>query len=241
MISKVYLDTMHNGEKFVVLDEDNKDVRCMKESENSIFVFFPRKKSYGYRYPVEAFITMPYKMKVVDEASRWQRKITKARKILEKSGLWPELLEIYSNLEKIGYDDYKVIAAICNSRPIEWYRKETSSDQRKSFFGKYAEKYPFIFDEEGHINPDYYGEVSDPTFKTIKLGYCSQMYKKEIAEAISSKAAYNTESVLEKYDHSFRYDPGVNRAWYNEEYHNCGNGYYYLALDENTAIFYEKD
>ena len=43
------------------------------------------------------------------------------------------------------------------------------------------------------------------------------------------------------YDVSFSYDPKLQHAWYSEEYKNCGNGHYYLALDETHALFYEDD
>lgn len=31
------------------------------------------------------------------------------------------------------------------------------------------------------------------------------------------------------------------RGWYDEEYHGCGNGYYFLLLDHHYAMFMEKD
>lgn len=34
---------------------------------------------------------------------------------------------------------------------------------------------------------------------------------------------------------------GVRRAWYSEEFKGCGNGHYYLALDESHALFCEDD
>ena len=45
------------------------------------------------------------------------------------------------------------------------------------------------------------------------------------------------------YDVSFRFEVGekVRRAWYSEEYRNCGNGHYYLVIDHQRAIYYEKD
>ena len=34
---------------------------------------------------------------------------------------------------------------------------------------------------------------------------------------------------------------GVYRAWLSREYYNCGNGYYYLLINDNSAVFCEKD
>ena len=46
------------------------------------------------------------------------------------------------------------------------------------------------------------------------------------------------------YDNSIEFrlcDDGKKRGWYSEEFKNCGNGHYYLALDERRAIFCEDD
>lgn len=48
-----------------------------------------------------------------------------------------------------------------------------------------------------------------------------------------------------RYDHSarVRWDNGTGepRGWYDEEYHGCGNGYYWIMLDGSHAMFIEKD
>ena len=69
-ISKIYLDTIPEYGKFVVTGTDGKNVRCMKEPGGNIFVFAPRSKRYGRRYSENAFMQLPYKMKVVDEAAK---------------------------------------------------------------------------------------------------------------------------------------------------------------------------
>ena len=165
----------------------------------------------------------------------------RAKNILEKSGLWPELLEVYNGLSQMNYDDYKVICRICDSRPREWFKETTTVEQRKAFFGDYAVKYPFLFDKDGYVEPDYYGELSDPTFKSMYFGYSNTSYKNEIAKALSEKQKYSTGRVIVNYDNSFSYDPDKKHAFYSEEYRGCGNGHYYLALDGNTAVFYEND
>ena len=240
-ISKIYLDTIPEYGKFIVIDENKKNVRCQKEKGGTIFVFAPHGSRYGKRYTEETFMQLPYQMKVVNEAEKWHKKIIKAKNILEKSGLWPELLEVYTGLSKMSYEDYKVICRICDSRPSEWFDKTKTAEERKAFFGDYAVKYPFLFDEDGYVDSDYYGELSDPTFKSMYFGYSNSLYKKEIANALSEKKKYSTGRVVVSYDNSFSYDSEKNKAWYSEEYRGCGNGHYYLALDGNTAVFYEND
>ena len=241
MVSKVYLDTIPEYGKFVVIDESKNNIRCMKEPNGNIFVFAPRRKRYGTMYSEEAFMKLPYQMKVVDEAAKWHKKIIKARNILEKSGLWPELYKIYTELTLLTYEDYKAIRSICESRPKEWFNETTTAAQRKALFGDYAVKYPFLFDDDGYVDSDYYGELSDPTFKSMYFGRSNALYKSEIASALSEKRKYSTGRVIVSYDNSFSYDPDRERAYYSEEYRGCGNGHYYLALDGNTAVFYEND
>lgn len=36
-------------------------------------------------------------------------------------------------------------------------------------------------------------------------------------------------------------DDGIYRAWYSAEYKDCGNGHYYLLINENQAVFAEDD
>lgn len=36
-------------------------------------------------------------------------------------------------------------------------------------------------------------------------------------------------------------DDGVYRAWFSLEYRGCGNGHYYLLVNENQAVFAEND
>lgn len=62
----------------------------------------------------------------------------------------------------------------------------------------------------------------------------------KIKEAIEKKVEYK-ETSQNGYDVSFHYDPKLNKAWYSEEYKDCANGHYYLALNSTHAWFYEDD
>ena len=141
----------------------------------------------------------------------------------------------------MGYDDWKAIKTINHNITWDQERNATTPEQRKAFYGEYAEKYPFLFDENGYIDTDYVYDLSDPKFKSMYFGYSNKFYKNEIAKALSEKRKYSTGRVVVSYDNSFEYNPEKNKAWYSEEYRGCGNGHYYLALDGNTAVFYEND
>jgi hypothetical protein len=69
---------------------------------------------------------------------------------------------------------------------------------------------------------------------------------KSLAERIAKAKVGErvTEHGRTSYDVSFEYketEEGYKLGWYSEEYRNCGNGHYYLALDATHAVYYEKD
>ena len=70
--------------------------------------------------------------------------------------------------------------------------------------------------------------------------YTNKDEKLEIKAALNDHRSYSTNAYT-SYDVSFEYNADKNMAWYSEEYKGCGNGHYYLALDENTALFCEDD
>lgn len=89
-------------------------------------------------------------------------------------------------------------------------------------------------------------QIENPKIKKMcfhKNKYCSNITEtklQEIKEHIRNKEEYRT-SGRNGYDVSFSYNPETNKAWYSEEYRNCGNGHYYLALNETHALYWEKD
>ncbi len=239
-IQKIDLDALRDYSKFVALDNSGKQVRCAKEPGGNIFVFAPRKKRRGHRYSQESFLELGYSMKKCDEAADWSKSITKARKILEKSGLWEEMLVVYKNLETMTYADYKAIKSIDDD--LFWTdTKDLSPDERKAHYGEYGVKYPFIFNDNGTLDHTYFWELSQPRFKSMYFGALNDSYKADIKRALDNKESFSTGKVRTSYDTSFRYDAKENKAWYSEEYKDCGNGHYYLAIDATTALFCEND
>ena len=92
------------------------------------------------------------------------------------------------------------------------------------------------------IDYDYVNEVSYANCKSMFFGKGqNDYYKGQIKQALQDKTAYYTGRISLNYDVSFQYKPETQQAWYSEEYRNCGNGHYYLALDESAALFYEDD
>lgn len=72
-------------------------------------------------------------------------------------------------------------------------------------------------------------------------------YQPRLKEAIINK----TDEVIRRYitkndsyEHSLEVlcgKDGIMRGWYSKEYKNCANGYYYIMINDEYAMFCEKD
>ena len=80
-----------------------------------------------------------------------------------------------------------------------------------------------------------------PKVKTMYFGkYRNEMISNTIKTNMAKKIK-TSETARANYDVSFEYNPENNKAWYSEEYKNCGNGHYYIALNNKQALFVEDD
>lgn len=217
--------------------------RCQKE-EKTVFVYKHGGRTYGRRYSIEDFcnkydIQVKIKEKEKDKNAIWHKRIARAIKCLESSGLWPDLLAQLKELNQMTYEDKIAIHDLYAS---EEYSKRFTSPE----YEQYEKKYPFLFgiDSSGnkYLKTFYIWEMSEVNLKSMYFGkYQNEHTKELIKEAIANKKKYSA-CARTSYDVSFEYDPDKNNsAWYSEEYKNTGNGHYYIAIDHNTCWFTEND
>lgn len=96
--------------------------------------------------------------------------------------------------------------------------------------------------ENRHENCGSIGwDACDCITKSMYFGKFWNPIKKQMIKDCMEKKESVRFSTRVNYDVSFEYNAEKNKAWYSEEYRNCGNGHYYLAIDCNTALFYEDD
>lgn len=218
-------------EKFTAVSlNDKRKVRCKLEPDGIIFVFAKGKSKYGYRYTDVSFLQLfePYLLDDEELEKKWHKKCAKIEKKLEVSGLWPEYKEIFHNLQLVSYKDWKKIRSV-------------SPSDEKEILSLTKEKYPFMLNDNGYINYSYlWGAVEGKT-KTMFFGSLHKSYKNDIEKALKERKKYRTGRIRANYDVSFEYDAEKNKAWYSEEYRDCGNGHYYIAIDSSTALFCEDD
>lgn len=240
------LDSMEAYKVFKVIDCIGNTLRAKKYSETQFFVYAPRKKRRGW-YKTKDEICQFYTIVPEKEDNRdkiWHKHIRKAIKCLEGSGLWAseDLIGYLKNLDKMKLEDKEAILKAYWSQTWKDIPDSERALENEKLYGKeMMEKYPFVFpNPSGEPDTSYLWEKSDVKLKKMYFGkYSSEL--RHIAEALRNKTKYYTGRVTVQYDHSFEYNPERNMAWYSEEYRNCGNGHYYIAIDHEYAWFIETD
>ena len=161
----------------------------------------------------------------VDYVRRMKKRASDALKMLNESGLWPE---IRKSIEHFLSDD-EIVRQVIEDIGKGGFYDACVRGRHRHWCTSYA-----IFEA-------FYG---DRCWKSIRHHpWFVETEKYRIREAIKNGDAY-TNKWKNGYDCSVEVrfdDNGVGRAWYSEEYVGCANGWYYLMFDATHAIFYDKD
>lgn len=245
--------------EYVPIDDPNPR-RAVLEDDRHVFIYNPRSKRYGMRLDVDYFITA-YISDVTpagNESVAWERRVKNAIKKLDASGLWPNIKQTFEELLEMGYERRRKLHDLFwdyswgefELRKGTRNNPERAAAYNKAFedhYGTLMNEIPFAFlkgdteDSLWYVNTDLIFEMSDAKQKSMYFGkWGNTRIKAEIQLSFDEKRRYSARART-SYDVSFEYDPEKNKAWYSEEYKNCGNGHYYLAIDANTALFYEDD
>jgi hypothetical protein len=226
-------------------DGSTRDMRIFKSMQGNLCYYGRRMRSRGYHLPLDQIVSIEPVKSTKPIEQKWRDAWEKVIARLEKSGLWESLIpEIRIALE-MGYERMQ------NAYREYWdisYKQDNREDGEKAYLEKYPELAKVNDEGKTYINTTlvwhYY---TLPKVKKMRFTPSGRFYREEnearlktIQEKIDAKEKYRT-SGRASYDVSFEYNPEVNRAWYSEEYKDCGNGHYYLALDSTHALFCEDD
>jgi len=220
-------------------------VRISREDTTG-FEYAKGKRRYGHRYGIDFMLQNYELLPEKDENAAWHKRLDRATKCLEKSGLWPEYKALLESLKQMDWYDKETINSLYWANLLS---SGTPIDEHNStfenVFSKWEEKYPFAFFTDGNgkkqLKTDYFWEVSECKLKSMYFGKKTNDFKEDIYFHLRDKRDYSIPRIRTNYDVSFEYRPDKNKAWYSEEYKGCGNGHYYIALDHNTALFVEDD
>jgi hypothetical protein len=214
-------------------------LRIFKSQNQDVCCFRKGSRKYGHYFPFsEVAKIIPVKSLKSDE-EKWEDAWKKVLVKLQKSGLWDNIVKEIELALKIGYKKL-------NKAYDLYWQKDMLSNEWSHNIEVFKEKFPELIckDDKGveHINTSIlYNIAKQPKVK--KMRFCkwnNDAILQGIKHAMDNKIPHHC-SGRYIYDISFEYRPEKNMAWYSEEYKNCGNGYYYIALNATHALFMEKD
>ncbi len=248
MIDKSQWESMTPYKKYKAVSDSGETLRIARE-DTTAFVYAKGKSRRGWRYSPEYVMNTFTLCENTDENEKWQKRLDRALRAMNKSGLWNDYREIFTNLKNVDYYDkeeiskryWKIWDITRQKLSTEEYNKELNN-----LFEGYITKYPFIFRKDNagamYVDTVYLFEVSECRLKSMYFGRENKRFKEDIKTSLQNKTDYKLPyRVTTSYDLHYRYDSAKSKAWYSEEYIGTGNGHYYIALDENTALFVEND
>lgn len=222
-----------NEVNFCVNKVTGRRYRYIVEETGSYFVFGKRRRKYGWRYNSKANFENMYVPAEPDENKCWHRRLDRAIRCMQASGLWNDtILPLYQDLESLDYQDLQ------NLRD-EFEEAVKAREKTSDGIVLPTPAYNALLQKYGD---NVIESLADCRIKAMYFGTC---YTREIRSclqnAIANQTDYRSGRIESRYDVSVSYNAQKKQAWYSEEYRNCGNGHYYLALDAMHAVFYEDD
>ena len=207
-------------------DGHKRVARLFFSREGNLCEFNKGSRRYGHYFDSTGVVNIEPQKKS-DELAKARRFLKKVCAYLTASGLWSDILHDFNILLSLDDDKLRVVL------------KDSFSDEAYAMARELGMKCSRLT-----------GGVDSLT-ATIRKGIVSIPYhahERDCVKEIFRKTIANKG----EYDHFWRkgYDnrvscrlgqDGVMRAWFSAEFKDCGNGHYYLAIDESHAIFCEDD
>jgi len=230
---------------------ENRRLSLYSENSEQIFLYGRRKRKWGLLLGPSDYRMNNWKTVKITETLpknvKWERSWQRVLGMLEESGLWKNEVEKIKIILDIGYDKLQ------QARKEDWkkYPELNYEEQREKRIQEIKKIDSRLVEKSKDTETEYtisnFWLYSMPAkIKTMYWGkpYRANKIKENIANSLKNKVEcheYQNGAWINYYDVTFGYRPEYNRAWYNEEYRNCGNGHYYIALNATHALFLEDD
>jgi hypothetical protein len=218
--------TMQTGEK--------QPLRLFVSTSGTLGYFAKGKHRRGYavRDIIDNVVSVKVKSKkdktVIEEYLDNLRKFKKAYTELLHKNLWPNLRDGYNRLNLSDFEEF-----------INQYAGEkNSSYDLYLILCEYCKLHNLDLNTENHYKTT--------TIKSNAPKNYSSMYNTcvaNIGKQLENKENFHY-SWQSNYDVSVEgklCDDDIYRAWFSLEFRGCGNGHYYLLVNENQAVFAEDD
>lgn len=238
-----YYNQGHRKIKVISPNNETKIYRIGKTYGNEIIILLKGSRKYGRR--ISQFQNEIKDINIIEnkttEKDKWEKQTKRIIQMLKTSCLWEDNLKEYELALDIGYDKLMKCKEIQNGKYVEGY-----SENEKEIVKRIKEVEPRLVYVSKEGNECYntgilWYKIGIPNVKKMRFTTGdNEYYLSQIKQAMKDKKELHL-SGRTNYDISFEYKPEGNRAWYSEEFKNCGNGHYYLALNETHAVHYEDD
>ncbi len=174
------------------------------------------------------------KEELLDWFQTFESKVSKICKYINKNlhpNLWQDIRQSAENVEK-NLPNLK-----------KWFYSIPNRELMEKNWGLYKDEY---FEKVSSIleTRDYFF-LYPHKVKTMSVKSCGfdHYVINGLKRAIETKTKYY-DSHRRNYDYSVSIEPGndgILRGFLNAEFKNCGNGHYYLLMNENSSLHYEDD
>lgn len=249
---QLYRTDLEQGKR--VHDGTETETRRMFYKDGEVCYYRKGARRYGYRLENhDSFLAIePHTTKKrKTDAEKWETQINRLIKMLEQSGFWVDVLEDAKTAKAVGYDKIReanaVYRAYGSNDKRTWEEKERARTEAiRAIDSRLVQQRD---DLSYYPNTTILWHLSDLKIKKMYFGRWSDTLQR-IEEALTAHPTKDYRaSGRTSYDVSFQYKPATDegekkhgkRAWYSEEFRDCGNGHYYLALSPTHAIYWERD
>lgn len=223
----------HYFKKYKVKTADGTSTRRLFIGSSGVPCEFARRsKSRGYRLTLSDIHSVVdfQPVKAADQVRKFHRACGSIAALLEASGLWADLLPCFQQLRDATVDDVREFYDASGS----WTEQQNARDawmQRRGL-------------DRNHISSDLMRGIVDKGLVSIPYDRLERdERRRQLAGKISAREEFR-HRWRGSYDYSVSGEvgkDGIMRAWYSAEFKDCGNGHYYLMLDERHAIHAEDD
>lgn len=177
----------------------------------------------------------------IDYRARWEHTINKVIRLLEQSGFWADVLKNAKIARDVGYDKLHQ-AMKADELHDSTLSYEANHQKRAEAIKAIDERLTYMAEGKLCVNVEILWHLAHRELKVKKMyfGDANEAHLAEIKEGIKKGLPFSVIG-YSSYDVSFEFKPEDKKAWYSEEFKGCGNGHYYLALDDTYALHYEDD
>ena len=213
----------YNGKTFdvVYVDGTKATKRLFVSDSNNLCEFMPRSRRKGYVISLHNISEIS--LRTNDDMATFRRNLKNVIKYLSKSGFWSKML--------MGAQFFSMM-----------------SDDELNTLKDWDAYHAVMTEELRHRGIAWFGfdcfiNMFTTPIKTMNFHSYEREHKKAIILKNISERNDDKYRWRKSYDNSYeiKFCEDMVRAWYSEEYRNCGNGHYYYLLDECHVLFGEDD